>query len=136
MNDDRDRFDFSPLDPAADPARVSRVTDAVLARATPALRARREREPQLWLQMARWRARVLATAVAVAAVASVVIVRMPATRTAVNAPGTAAVASRAERAPATLAEAAGVPAGLARYAELGSAAPAASSLDLTGGTHD
>jgi len=124
MNDDRDRFDLSALD---DPAARLRTVNAVTARVDRVLRARRERGPQVWLALARWRVPVLAGATLVAIASLVVIVRVQpvvaARRTDAASAGSAS----------TLAQAAGVPASVANWVETGTPPPAANAFDLSGG---
>ena len=116
MNDRDDRFDLSPLDPGRDPQRLARARAAILTRVAPSLRARRERGPALWLQLASWRAPVFAAAALLAVASIAVILRTPATRA--GAP--AAVASTSAMSePSTLGEAAGLPAGIASWVETG-----------------
>jgi hypothetical protein len=107
MTDDT-RVDLSAVDPAADPTRLERSAHAIAARVAPTLRRRRERAPVLWLQLVDWRRPVLASA-ALVAVASIVVLSSPRSVT----------VSVANAGPATLAEAAGVPAAVASWVESG-----------------
>ncbi len=116
MNDDHDRLDLSPLDPERDAARLARSRAAILSRVAPSLRARRERGPALWLELARWRAPVFAAAALLAVASIAVILRTPPTRTDLVA--TVATTSTSS-APASLDEAAGLPAGVASWVETG-----------------
>jgi hypothetical protein len=68
-----DRFDLSPLDPFADPARRERFVGDVMARAAFEL-ARRRRGATVWTVMAAW-ARPALAAAALAVLASVAALR-------------------------------------------------------------
>jgi hypothetical protein len=76
MDDDRDRVDFSSLDPRRNPARYDRLVAGALARAA-ALRA--DDHPTVLAAVARWNR--LAAGVAVAAALGAVVVAMRAGRT-------------------------------------------------------
>ena len=108
MTTDEPRFDLSALDPAADSERLERSARAIAARVAPSLRRRRARPPVMWLELAQWRRPVLAAAALVAA-ASIVVLALPRS-------GSISVASAR---PGTLAEAAGVPAAVASWIEIG-----------------
>ena len=116
MNDDHDRLDLSLLDPERDAARLARSRAAILTRVAPSLRARRERGPALWLQLASWRAPVFAAAALLAVASIAVILRTPATRT--DAVAVVTPVSTAST-PSSLGEAAGLPAGIATWVETG-----------------
>jgi hypothetical protein len=105
MTDDT-RIDLFPLGVDADPARLERSARAIAARVAPSLRSRRGRAPSPWVQLAVWRRPIFAGAGLVAA-ASIAVLVMPR-------PRSVAVESAA---PATLAEAAGVPVAVAGWVE-------------------
>ncbi len=110
---DETRVNLSAL--RADDAALERTAANVAARIAPTLRRRRERVPLLWLGVAEWRRPVLAAA-ALVVIASALVILRPEPRTAAF-----ASASVARAASTTLAEAAGVPAPVASYLEVGTA---------------
>jgi hypothetical protein len=76
MNDTRDRpFDFSPVDPTADPERFDQLVESIIARAAEELAARRMRTNPV-LQIAAWRRPMLAAAAVVAVLAGTVLTRV------------------------------------------------------------
>ena len=107
MTDDT-HIDLTALDPTADPARIERSAHLIAMRVAPSLRARHERAPVVWLQLAQWRRPVLATA-ALVAIVSVTVLALP---------QSTPVAAASAGAP-TLAEAEGVPASVAGWVENG-----------------
>lgn len=127
MNDHDDRIDLSPLDPARDPQRPDRARAAILTRVAPSLRARRERGPALWLQLASWRSPVFAAAALLAVASIAVILRTPATRTSASA---VVASSSATSAPSSLSEAAGLPAGIASWVETGTPPSSSNGIDV------
>jgi hypothetical protein len=101
IHDDPDRLDLSPLDPLADTARLERLLREVRLAATPEL-VRRQANPTLWGQLARWRRPVFATSGLLALASAVVLL--------VVHPSTATQT--------TLAEAFGVPSQIARWVQV------------------
>jgi hypothetical protein len=108
MTDDDTRMDLSALDPVRDPTRLERSASVIAARVAPSLRRRRERPPVMWLELAQWRAPILAAAGLVAVVSIVVM----------SSPRSTSIAVTSDS-PGTLAEAAGVPATVASWVESG-----------------
>jgi hypothetical protein len=103
MNDRDERpFDFTVLDPTADPKRFSRWVDATMAQAAEELALRRAPWNPI-LQLASWRRPLLAAAAVVAAVSATVF-------TQVHVPETATTAATDG-----VAEAVGVPVELAQW---------------------
>jgi hypothetical protein len=98
---DPDRLDLSSLDPRADTARFERLLREVRLAATPEL-VRRQSNPTLWGQLARWRRPVIAVSGLLALASAIVLL----------------VVHPSITTQTTLAEAFGVPSQVARWAQV------------------
>ena len=123
-DDDLRPIDFSPLDPAADAARIDRFMAALAERVAPELSRRRGGGATLARQVVTWR-RGVVTGSVLAMAASLALFILPAVRSSASTlTDTTAMQSAATTrtsTPATLTEAMGVPAALAPYVERGGA---------------
>jgi len=130
---EKDRMDFSALDPSREPDRLERSAREIARRAAPALRARRERRPDLWTELTAWQRPLLAVAalLALALVTALALVR-PAQAPLGSSAASVSTSTTSTTRPSTLMEAAGLPKAMATWAETGQLPRSTDILELGG----